>query len=258
MCQFLYASRLILTCSIILLLSFYFSYFSGSATIPFIQSNSFLKQPNSRRRSPRSGIYFSIYTAVLAKKKIYFSKIKFPHLSFGWGVFCSPFFRFVYFWIWQSDFTISFVCPWVRTSSCFCACVWLYGGFDIGGGSSIGGLVFWLVSRIVRRAKNYLWFMLVVVLMFFLHFCLKHLESNRSVGERARDRERIYRGKDIIMALIVFPIKFIFMYSSSVHKIHYMPFSVFCCTYSHGLLPSPSLSLVPCHHKSVYLARHWR
>lgn len=53
---------------------------------------------------------------------------------------------------------------------------------------------------------------------------------------RKRETERDRRGKYIIMALIVFPIKFIFVYSScvSVHKIHYMPFSVYC-TYSHGL-----------------------
>lgn len=95
----------------------------------------------------------------------------------------------------------------------------------------------------------------VGILFCVVLFCSSAKNYKYFVFLRTASRNR---GKDIIMALIVFPIKFIFMYSSSVHKIHYMPFSVFCCTYSHGLLPSPSLSLVPCHHKSVYLARHWR
>lgn len=41
-----------------------------------------------------------------------------------------------------------------------------------------------------------------------------------------------YRGKDIIMALIVFPIKFIFMYSSSVYKCTQNPLhAIFCLLY---------------------------
>lgn len=64
-----------------------------------------------------------------------------------------------------------------------------------------------------------------------------------------------YRGKDIIMALIVFPIKFIFMYSSSVYT------KSITCHF---------LSFVPIHmgsyslrrfvrwYKSLHLAQHWR
>lgn len=64
-----------------------------------------------------------------------------------------------------------------------------------------------------------------------------------------------YRGKDIIMALIVFPIKFIFMYSSSVYTksitCHFLSFVPIH-------MGSYSLRRFARWYKSLHLAQHWR
>lgn len=132
----------------------------------------------------------SHFVVLVKKKKIYFTKIKFPHLSFGGACVRRIFLLFVLSvrlflnlkeWLYNilrlsvsARFLLFF----------FYSC----GGCD-DDGSGRNGFEFWLIFCIVRRAKNYLLFMLVVMLMlmFFSHFCLKYREIKEWMEQRAKE-----------------------------------------------------------------------